>query len=176
MIKKFFLTVLSLLLIQNFCFAKDTIQFNFPNEGWHKIESPDGIAGKKCYIPYNQTPENYTEMLTFYERVLKNKDLSPRVMIHKQLGKDRTNYPDIKPEYIKHTLDEAIVAWCSEAKNTCAVERAFQGTDGVIFAIYINKAPHYSQNIFAQWSNILGSIKLYEKKENTPVPDNLIEL
>ena len=63
MIKNFFLTVLSLLLIQNFCFAKDTIQFNFPNEGWHKIESPDGIAGKKCYIPYNQTPENYTEVL-----------------------------------------------------------------------------------------------------------------
>ncbi len=174
--KKFFPVVLSLLLIKSFCFAKDTIQFDFPNKGWHQVASPDGIESKKCFVPHNQTAQNYTEMLIFSERILKNKDLSPRVMIHKQLGKDRTNYLDIEPEYIKHTFDEAIVAWCSEIKNTCAVERAFQGTDGVIFAIYINKAPHYSQNMFAQWSNILGSAKIYEQEDGKPIPDNLIEL
>ncbi len=172
--KKIFLTFLSLLLIQGLSFAKDTIQFEFPNQGWHKIQSPDGVEAKKCYVPYNQSAQNYTEMLIFYERVLKNTDISPIVILQKQLGKDKNNYPDIYPEYIKREMDNAMTAWCSKAKNTCSIQRAFQGKEGVIITTYINKAPHYSQNIFSQWSNILGHIKIYDPQ--TDKNTNLIEL
>ena len=55
-----------------------------------------------------------------------------------------------------------MVTWCSKLKNTCAVERAFQGKDGVVVAVYLNKAPHYSQNMFGQWSNILKNVKIYD--------------
>ena len=173
--KKILFILFGLLLMQIQCFAKDCVEFNFPNDGWHKVASPDGVEAKKSYVPYNQTSENYTEMLVFTERVLKNKDIAPMTILHKQLGKDRTNYPDIEPQYIKQDFNEAMVTWCSQMKNTCSVERAFQGKEGVILVIYLNKMPHYSQNMFAQWSNIIGSVKLYEKAE-TPLPKNVIEL
>ena len=173
--KKIFLTLLSLLLIQSISFAKDTIQFDFPNSGWHKVESPDGIEAKKCYVPYNQTAENYTEMLVFYERTLKNTDISPLVILQKQLGKDKNNYYDIYPQYIKKDMDDTMATWCSQLKNTCSIIRAFQGKEGIILAKYINKTPHYSQNIFSQWPNILGQIKLYEP-ETAADKNNLIEL
>lgn len=164
-------------LLQNICFAKDMVQFDFPNEGWHKVASPDGVETKKCYVPYNQSSENYTEMLIFYERVLQNKGISPMVILHRQLGKDRTNYIDIEPSYIKHDFNDAMVTWCSSLKNTCIVERAFQGNDGVIVVQYINKMPHYSQNIFSQWSNILSNVKLYTPASaDSRIPDNVIEL
>ena len=59
--KKFILTILSLFVMQNICFAKDIIEFDFPNDGWHKVQSPDKVASKHCYVPYNQTEENFTE-------------------------------------------------------------------------------------------------------------------
>ena len=97
--KKLFITLLSLFLIQNLSFAKDVVQFDFPNEGWHKVASPDGVASKKCYVPYNQTTENHTEMLVFYERVLKNQGISPMVILHKQLGKDIDSDDELKGLY-----------------------------------------------------------------------------
>ncbi len=174
--KKIFISILSILFLQSLAMAKDTLQFDFPNEGWHKVSSPDGIESKKCYVPYNQSSDNYTEMLIFSERVLKNQGLSPMVMLHKQLGKDRNNYPDIVPEYIVRDFDNAMVTWCSKMKNTCAVERAFQGKEGIIFAIYQNKAPHYSQNMFGQWSNILSKVKVYDPEVDGASAKNLIEL
>ncbi len=175
--KKLFTTILCLFLMQSISLAKDTIQFDFPNEGWHKVASPDGVQSKKCYVPYNQTSENHTEMLVFYERVLKNKGISPMVILHKQLGKDRTNYFDIQPEYITNNPDDAMVTWCSRTKNTCAVTRALQGDNGVIIVQYLNKAPHYSQNMFGQWSNILSTVELYKPAEqDVTTPKRLIEL
>ena len=56
--KKFILTILSLFVMQNICFAKDIIEFDFPNDGWHKVQSPDKVASKHCYVPHNQTEEN----------------------------------------------------------------------------------------------------------------------
>ena len=173
--KKFLFVLMSLFLFQMICYAKDIIEFDFPNDGWHKVPSPDGLEAKKSYVPYNQTAENYTEMPVFTEKALNNRDIAPMTILHKQLGKDRTNYPDIEPQYIKHDFNEAMVTWCSQKKNTCTVERAFQGNEGVILVIYTNKMPHYSQNMFAQWSNIIGSVKLYDKKD-TPLPSNVIEL
>ncbi len=173
--KKIFLILMGLIIIQNASCAKDILQFDFPNSGWHKVQSPDGVAAKQCYVPINQSSENYTEMLIFYERILKNADISPIAILQKQLGKDKTNFTDIYPQYIKKDLDNAMVTWCSEQKNTCSIQRAFQGKEGVVVAIYMNKMPHYSQNMFSQWSNILGQIKLYEPQgENKP--NNLIEL
>lgn len=174
--KKILISLLSIILIQGFAFAKDTLKFEFPNDGWHKVMSPDGIESKKCYVPYNQNAENYTEMLIFSERVIKNQGLSPMVMLHKQLGKDRNNYPDIIPEYIVKDIDNAMVTWCSQLKNTCVVERAFQGNEGVVFAIYKNRAPHYSQNMFGQWSNILSKVEIYNPQDTKTDSKNIIEL
>ena len=175
--KKFFIAILTIFLMQNLSLAKDVVQFDFPNEGWHKVASPDGVASKKCYVPYNQTTENHTEMLVFYERVLKNQGISPMVILHKQLGKDRTNYIDIEPQYVYHNPDDAMVTWCSKTKNTCALTRALQGDNGVIIVQYLNKAPHYSQNMFGQWSNILSTVELYKPAEkDITSPKRLIEL
>lgn len=173
--KNFLLFILSMLLIQNICFAKDTVQFDFPNDGWHKVVSPDKVESKKCYVPYNQTAENFTEMLIFFERVLQNKDISSMTILYKQLGKDRNNYFDIAPRYIKQDMDDAIVTWCSQYKSTCVIERAFKGNDGVILVTYLNKMPHYSQNIMTNWVNIIGSVKLYTESTEKK-PSNLIEL
>ena len=174
--KKIFLSVAVIILIQGICFAKDMIQFDFPNDGWHKVSSPDGVESKKCYIPYSQTADNYTEMLIFFEKTLKTTGLTPMVMLHKQLGKDKNNYADIIPEYIVQDIDNSMVTWCSELKNTCAITRAFQGSEGVIFATYLNKAPHYSQNMFGQWSNILSRVKVYTPSAEQNSPSNIIEL
>ncbi len=174
--KKFLLLFLMFLFVQNTGFSKDVLQFDFPNEGWHKISSPDGIESKKCYVPVNQTLENYTEMLTFTEKTVKNLDITPIVILQKQLGKDRNNYPDIIPEYINQDMDDAMIAWCSQYRNTCVVERAFKGNDGIILAIYTNKAPHYSQNMFGQWSNILSKVSIYKQDNTSQMLQNLIEL
>ena len=116
-------------------------------------------------------------MLVFYQRVLKNKGISPMVILHKQLGKDKNNYPDIIPEYVNSNHEDSMVVWCSKQRNTCAITRAFQGENGVIVVQYINKAPHYSQNIFGQWSNILSSIELFNPAQNDVVPKKrIIEL
>lgn len=167
MIKKFILFVLSALLVQNIVLAKDTVTFTFPNEGWHKVASPDGVASKVCYVPQNQSSENYSEMVTFMQKAAKNSDLSPSVIMIKQLGKDRNNYYDIIPEYVVQDQENTIVTWCSKAKNTCVIERAFRGQSGIVLAIYTNKAPHYSQNIFGQWVNNLGRMEIYNPSDNT---------
>ncbi len=171
--KKILLLFLSILIIQTCVFAKDKLLFDFPNDGWHMITSPDGVTSKKCFVPYNQTADNYTEMLIFNEKVLKNKEISAMAVLQKQLGKDRNNFIDIAPKYISRDFDDAMVTWCSKFKNTCVVERAFKGNQGVVLAIYINKAPHYSQNMFGQWSNILYHVKVYDGSENAK---NLIRL
>lgn len=157
------LVLLSMFLIQNVCFAKDSISFTFPEGGWHKVESPDNVAAKRCFVPNNQSKESYTEMVVFVERATNNTGISPMTILHKQLGKDRLNYRDIEPYYIKQDFDDAMITWCSESKNTCVIRRAFQGKEGVVLASYENKMPHYSQNLFAKWSNILGSIKVYDE-------------
>ena len=175
MIKKFLTIVLGLVIFNEICCAKDILQFDFPNEGWHKVKSPDGIESKKCFVPVNQTTENYTEMLIFYERIIKHAGYSPMSLLQKQLGKDKNNYKDIVPEYILTDEYNPMVTWCSKLRNTCAVERAIQGKEGIVIATYLNKAPHYSQNIFGQWSNILALVKIYDKNSNV-VPKNLIEL
>ena len=171
--RKIFIVLLGVLLLQINAFAKDKLQFDFPNDGWHSVASPDGVQSKKCFVPYNQTADNYTEMLIFAEKVLKNKDISAMAVLQRQLGKDRNNFIDISPQYISKDFDDAMVTWCSKFKNTCVVERAFKGNQGVIIAIYINKAPHYSQNMFGQWSNILEKVKVYDGIFRSP---NVIEL
>ncbi len=171
--KKLAILLTGLLLLNCSAFAKDTLQFDFPNAGWHKVMSPDGVASKKCYVPYSQSSESFTEMIIFSERVLKHADISALSYIQKQIGKDRNNYKDIIPEYMVQDMDNAMVTWCSQLHNTCAVERVFKGNQGIVTAIYLNKAPHYSQNMFGQWSNILSNVKVY----NGEAPaDNLIEL
>lgn len=174
--KKLILSLLCIFLLQNISFARDIVEFNFPNEGWHQVASPDGLETKKCFVPHNQTSENHTEMIVFYERVLKNKGISPMTIMHKQLGKDRTNYIDIEPEYIKQDFDDAMLTWCSRLKGVCVVQRAFQGNDGVILVSYINKMPHYSQNMFGQWSNILSTVKLYNPQKPDGLKSNKIQL
>lgn len=174
--KKLILIILGLFVLQSMCFAKDIIEFDFPNEGWHKVQSPDKIETKKCYVPYNQTSENYTEMLIFQERALKNKDIGAMIILHKQLGKDRTNYFDILPQYVKQDMDDAMYTWCSEAKKTCSITRAFKADEGVVLVTYLNKMPHYSQNIFTNWMNIVGSVKLYNKTVEKTSTTNLIQL
>ena len=166
MIKKYVLLFSCLLFVHNYCFAKDIIQFDFPNNGWHKVQSPDKVESKKCYVPFGQESENFTEMLIFFERILQNQDIGAMTILQKQLGKDKNNFPDIVPQYIKQDMNDAMAAWCSKQKNTCTIERAFQGKEGVILAIYINKMPHYSQNMFGQWSNILNAIELYDSNNN----------
>lgn len=165
-VKKILSVLFCFFVIQNISFAGDKLQFDFPNAGWHKVASPDGVANKKCYVPYEQTTEKYNEMLVFQQKNLKNKDISPMVILHKQLGKDRLNYSDIVPEYIVRDFDNAMVTWCSRNHNTCAITRAFNGNNGVVIVQYINKAPHYSQNMFGQWSNILNKVELYSTSEN----------
>ena len=160
--KKFLVVLAGILLLQTGAFAKDKIEFNFPNDGWHPVASPDGVPSKKCYVPYNQTSENNTEMLIFTQRGLKNADMSATGILNRQLGKDRNNFPDIVPENMKQEFDDAMITWCSKIKNTCAVERAFKGNQGIVLAIYMNKMPHYSNNMFGQWSNILSNIKVYD--------------
>jgi hypothetical protein len=52
-----------------------------------------------------------------------------------------------------------------------------QGDNGVIIVQYLNKAPHYSQNMFGQWSNILSTVELYKPAEkDITSPKRLIEL
>ena len=177
MIKKTALFVLCVMLLQNIATAKDTVKFTFPNEGWHSVVSPDGIKSKKCFVPANQTSENYTEMLTLIQKPSKVSDMSASAVLHRQLGKDRTNYRDIIPEYVLRDLNNGIVTWCSRNNNICAVERAFQGESGVILAIYTNRAPHYSQNMFGQWINNLGRLEVYNPQEsNAEKNSSLIEL
>lgn len=159
------LILMFVLLVQTCCYAKDSIEFTFPDSGWHKIESPDNVQSKKCYVPANQDKNSFTEIIVFVEKATRNTDFSPITVLHKQLGKDRLNYADIEPHYIKQDLDDAMITWCSQTKNTCAIRRAFRGKEGVIVASYENKMPHYSQNMFAKWSNILGSIKTYNEAD-----------
>ena len=175
MMKKYFAVLFCLLAFATVSFAKDTLLFDFPNEGWHKVESPDGIKSKKCYVPVNQTSENYNEMLIFSERILKNDSLNAMALLQKQLGKDKNNYRDIYPQYIIMDENEAMVTWCSKNRNTCAVERAFKANEGIVMATYLNKAPHYSQNMFGRWSNILAMVKVYDKTGETGAK-SLIEL
>ena len=173
--KKILLLFLSVLLIQSVSYAKDYVEFNFPDDGWHLVASPDKQQNKKCYVPKNQTTENYNEMLVFVERKIKTEGITPSVIIQKQLGKDRNNYSDIVPEYITRDIDDTMITWCSPKKNTCAVKRAFKGTNGVIIVSYINKMPHYSQNMFGRWSNILSTVKVYKQTEQEK-PNNIIDL
>ena len=169
------LILLILVISGGVCIAKDRLIFDFPNEGWHKVESPDGVKSKKCYVPINQTSDNYTEMLIFTGRTIKNSGLNAMVMLERQLGKDRNNYRDIIPEYIFRNENDAMYAWCSRLRNTCSLERAFKGKEGIVFVKYINRMPHYSQNIFGQWSNMLALVKVYEAMNKTE-PRNLIDL
>ena len=171
--KKIFVLLIGLLILQTGTFAKDKLQFDFPNDGWHMVASPDGVPSKKTFVPYNQSSENYREMVIFYERVLKNTDISPLAILQKQLGKDKNNYFDIIPEFISNDMDNPMVTWCSQIKNTCVVERAFKGNQGIIMAIYLNKSPHYSQNMFGQWSNILNNAKVFDGNN---AAKNVIEL
>jgi hypothetical protein len=165
--KKIIIALLSVFLMQNITFAKEILQFDFPNEGWHQVVSPDGDLRKKAFVPYNQSTESYTEMLTFNKRILKNKGITPIVILQKQLGKDRLNYKDIEPNYIVSDFDNAMVTWCSKMNNMCVIQRAFQGNEGIIIVTYTNKMPHYSQNMFGQWSNILSHVKLYNPITDT---------
>ncbi|MBQ4123107.1 hypothetical protein IJD44_05225 [bacterium] len=173
--KKFVLLLVSVFLIQGASFAKDILQFDFPDKGWHQVESPDKSKYKKCYVPYNQTAQNYTEMLIFYERIVKTPGITAMTLLQKQLGKDKLNYTDIYPEYIKQDFDNSMAIWCSQKHSICTVQRAFQGKKGVVIATYINKMPHYSQNIMTNKVNILGSVKVYDEttKDNAT---NLIQL
>ena len=172
--KKIIIALMSVFLMQNITLASEVIQFDFPNAGWHQVPSPDGIASKKCFVPVNQTSDNYTEMLIFNKRILKNKGITPIVILQKQLGKDRLNYMDIEPSYIVNDFDNAMVTWCSKLKNTCAVQRAFQGNEGIIIVTYQNRMPHYSQNMFGQWSNILSHVRLFNEAKDSG--KNKIEL
>lgn len=167
MIKKIALFVLSVLLIQNIVWAKDVITFTFPNEGWHRVASPDGVASKVCYVPSGQTSDSYSEMVTFMQKASRNIDISASAIMTKQLGKDRNNFYDIVPEYVISEPDNTIVTWCSKARNTCVIERAFRGQTGVVLAVYTNKSPHYSQNIFGQWINNLGRMEIYNPSDNS---------
>ena len=173
---KLVISLIGLFILQTNCFAKDVLQFDFPNEGWHQVASQDKKSTKKCYVPHGQTEENYTEMLVFSERILKTQGFTALTLLHKQLGKDKNNYLDITPEYVYADIDNSMVVWCSKLRNTCAVTRAFKGKEGVVFATYLNKAPHYSQNMFGQWSNILSNIKIYEPQQGQAQPTNLIDL
>lgn len=173
--KKIAAIMFCFLILQGTCFAKDILKFKFPNEGWHKIESPDGIKSKKCFVPVNQTAQNFNEIVILSERIIKNEGINAMVILQRQLGKDRNNYRDIIPQFIVQNENNTMVTWCSKLRNTCVVERAFKGNEGIVLAIYMNKMPHYSQNIFGQWSNILGSIEVYDKTSNDTV-NNIIEL
>ena len=64
-------------------------------------------------------------------------------------------------------FDNAMVTWCSKMNNMCVIQRAFQGNEGIIIVTYTNKMPHYSQNMFGQWSNILSHVKLYNPITDT---------
>ena len=165
---------MSVFMMQNITLAAEVIQFDFPNAGWHQVVCPDGVATKKCFVPVNQTSDNYAEMLIFNKRILKNKGITPIVILQKQLGKDRLNYMDIEPSYIVNDYDNAMVTWCSQSKNTCAVQRAFQGNEGIIIVTYQNRMPHYSQNMFGQWSNILSHVRLFNEAKDSG--KNKIEL
>ena len=174
--KKLIISLISLFLLQTTCCAKDILQFDFPNEGWHQVACLEKKSTKKCFVPYGQTAENHTEMLMFSERILKTQGLTALTLLHKQLGKDKNNYLDIVPEYMLADMDNSMVTWCSQLRNTCAVTRAFKGKEGVVFVTYLNKAPHYSQNMFGQWSNILSHVKVYEAQQGQVQPTNLIDL
>ena len=78
--KKIIIALISVFLMQNITLASEVIQFDFPNAGWHQVQSPDGVASKKCFVPVNQTSDNYTEMLIFNKRILKNKGITPIAM------------------------------------------------------------------------------------------------
>lgn len=172
--KKTVLLLVSLFLLQGLSFAKDILQFDFPSAGWHKVPSSDGVEAKKCYVPANQTADNYTEMMIFTEKLVKTQGITPLTLLQKQLGKDKNNYKDIYPEYIKQDFDNAMAIWCSAKHGVCTVQRAFQGDEGIILISYINKMPHYSDNIITNKVNIVGNIKLYNKDNSTS--KNLIRL
>ena len=174
--KKIVILLFSLFILQGLCYAKDILQFDFPNKGWHKVESPDNVQAKKCYVPQNQTNQSYTEMIVFYERIVKNPGITAMTLLQKQLGKDKNNYKDIYPEYIKQDFNDSMAIWCSQANSICTIHRAFQGKEGIIIATYINKMPHYSQNILTNNVNILGSIKVFDPNKSDEKPSNLIEL
>ncbi len=174
--KKFILLIISIFMLQNSCLAKDMLQFDFPDQGWHKVESPDGVQSKKCYVPLNQTAQSYTEMFVFYERTIKNPGITAITILQKQLGKDKNNYKDIHHQYIKQDFDDAMAIGCSKLNSTCTIHRAFKGNEGIVMATYINKMPHYSQNLLTNKVNILGSVKLYDKANSQTAPSNLIQL
>lgn len=174
--KKIIILLISIFMMQGLCYAKDILQFDFPSPGWHRVESPDKVQSKKCYVPQNQTADNYTEMFIFYERTVKTPGITAMTLLQKQLGKDKNNYKDIYPEYIKQDYDNSMALWCSESSAVCTIQRAFQGKEGIIIATYINKMPHYSQNIITNKVNILGSVKIYDNNESEQKPSNLIEL
>ena len=174
--KKIVLLLISLFIMQSLCFAKDILQFDFPDAGWHKVPSPDNSEYKKCYVPVNQTNENYTEMIIFTEKIVKTPGITALTLLQKQLGKDKNNYKDAYPEYIKQDFNNAMALWCSERHGICTLQRALQGDEGVILITYINKMPHYSQNIITNKVNILGSVKVFDKTQSTAGYSNLIRL
>lgn len=173
--KKLIIFIAGLFILQGTCQAKDILQFDFPNDGWHRVESPDKVQAKKCYVPQNQTTENYQEMIVFYERPISSAGITAMTLLQKQLGKDKNNYRDIYPEYIKQDFDNAMAIWCSQQKGVCTIQRAFTGKEGIIIVSYINKMPHYSQNIITNKVNIIGSVKVYDESAS-PKATNLIEL
>lgn len=170
MIKKIIMGLFLFFVFANINEAKDILQFDFPNSGWHSVDCQNGIKNKTCYAS-----DNDNEMLTFQERIIKNEGLTPTIIMQKQLGKDKNNYKDINPKYVYMNENDVMVIWCSELKNVCEVKRAFQGNNGIIIVTYIDKMPHYSHNMFGQWSNILAQVSVYNGT-NENKSKNLIEL
>ena len=89
--------------------AKDILQFDFPTSGWHKVESKDGVQSKKCYVPQNQSADNFTEMMIFTEKTVKTAGITPLTLLQKQLGKDKNNYKQKAQTFMNITFWTSLV-------------------------------------------------------------------
>jgi len=154
------------------CAAKDALLFSFPDAGQHKTECPSDFPESRCFAPLNQTGADFREMYIFS---LYPAEISLETAEKKQIFHDSFKYKDITIEYAYKTPEDIMFLWCSKLNNTCAVNRIFKGRENIISALYLNRAPHYSQNMFGRQTNILAEVRIYDKTEPKAGVKDLIE-
>ena len=142
------------------CAAKDVLQFSFPDAGWHTAGCPSDFSDSRCYAPLNQTAADFREMYIFTAYPAEN---PLETAEKKQIFHDSFKYKDITIHYVYKNPEDIMFLWCSKFNNTCAVNRIFKGRENIISALYLNRAPHYSQNMFGRQTNILAGVRVYDK-------------
>lgn len=155
--------LISFILVQNVCFAYETVLIDFPNNGWHKVfyaQKAKEIIGQ--YVPSGQTKDDYVESVILHSyKWSTNRNITPLYMLQYHLSQACLRDKDMQIAYLKQDPNDSMAMWCSAKTSQCEIIRAAQGYEGIITMHYVNKNPQLFQNLYPQWLNIMRDVKVY---------------